>query len=193
MNELDRAWLTAAAPKAAPALATSTVLILARIWSANGAEHSVGNAWLMGALAVGAALAGMAAATGRHGEGALAATAFATSGALAVAGVTAYADTPAPGLLLWAVATVLAYVLSARHWRTEHHHVTAHTRAMEAQREAHRHTETVELIRARTQVESLAYAVQLSEAQAHRAGLPGFEPTALTRTGLPELARPRTK
>ncbi len=96
--------LAAAAPKAAPAVATSTVLILARIWNANGAEHSVGDAWLMGTLAGAAALAGTVAATGRHGNGELTATAFATSGALAVAGVAAYAEPLAPALVLWAVA-----------------------------------------------------------------------------------------
>lgn len=60
MNEplAQRHWLTLAAPKAAPALATSTVLILGRIWNANGAEHSVGNAALMVVLAAGAATAG---------------------------------------------------------------------------------------------------------------------------------------
>lgn len=41
MNEpiVARHWLTIAAPKAAPAVATTTVLALARIWNANGAEH----------------------------------------------------------------------------------------------------------------------------------------------------------
>lgn len=60
MNEpiVARHWLALAAPKVAPALATSTVLILGRIWNANGAEHSVGNAALMVVLAAGAATAG---------------------------------------------------------------------------------------------------------------------------------------
>ncbi len=42
MNEpiTARHWLATAAPKVAPAVATSTVLILGRIWNANGAEHS---------------------------------------------------------------------------------------------------------------------------------------------------------
>jgi hypothetical protein len=38
-------------------LATSTVLALARIWNPNGARRSVGDATLMGALAIGAARA----------------------------------------------------------------------------------------------------------------------------------------
>lgn len=52
MNEqiVARHWLALITPKAAPALATSTVLILARIWNANGAEHSIGNAVLMTVL-----------------------------------------------------------------------------------------------------------------------------------------------
>jgi hypothetical protein len=36
-----RHWLADAAPKAAPVIATSTVLILARLWNAHGAEHSI--------------------------------------------------------------------------------------------------------------------------------------------------------
>lgn len=182
-----RSWLAAAAPKAAPAVATSTVLILARIWNANGAQHSTGDATLMGSLSAAAALAGIVAATGQHGNGELTATAFATSGALAVAGVAAYSEPLAPALVLWAIATILGYVLAGRYWRQDRKDATAHQQRMEVVREDHRHTEHLELIRARTQVEALAYAVQLSDARAAREGLPGFDPAQLTRAGLPEL------
>lgn len=189
MNEQTTArhWLVAIAPKAAPAIATSTVLILARIWNANGAEHSTGNAALMGTLAAGAAMAGLASINGQHGDGTLAATAFGLSGALAVTGVAAYADSIAPGLVLWAITTVLAYVLAARYWRHDRRENTAHAQHMEIRREDHRHAETIEIIRARTQTEALAYAVALSDARAHRDGLPGFDHPALAPTTRPEL------
>ncbi|MEV4871611.1 hypothetical protein [Streptomyces syringium] len=185
-----RHWVTAVGPKAAPAVATSTVLILARIWNANGAEHSTGAAALMGTLAAGAAAAGLASINGHHGDGTLAATAFGLSGALAVTGVAAYADSIAPGLVLWAIATVLGYVLAARYRRHDRRETTAHTQHMEIRREDHRHAETIEIIRARTQTEALAYAVALSDARAHRDGLPGFThptPAQLTGVALPEL------
>ncbi|MFD7235080.1 hypothetical protein ACFWAT_07195 [Streptomyces syringium] len=195
MNEQTAArhWLVANAPKAAPAIATSTVLILARIWNAAGAEHSTGNAWLMGTLAAGAAVAGYVSINGHHGDGTLAATAFVLSGALAVTGVAAYADSIAPGLVLWAIATVLGYVLAARHWRHDRHETTAHAQHMEIRREDHRHAETIEIIRARTQTEALAYAVALSDARAHRDGLPGFDHPAFAPTTHLELPAVETK
>lgn len=192
-------WLTAAAPKAAPALATSTVLILARIWNANGAEQSIGNAVLMGALALGSAAAGAFASTGLNGGDNLAASAaFGTAGALAFAGVAGYSAGLALPLLLWAVATVLAYVLAARHWRTDRREATAHERHITDRREEHAHVERVEAIRAQAQIttaqvqvdvarESTAYASALADALTARAALPGYDPTALTTTGLPQL------
>ncbi|MEU1627355.1 hypothetical protein ABZ746_18915 [Streptomyces sp. NPDC020096] len=198
MTELAGHWMATAAPKAAPAIATSTVLILARVWNANGAEHSVGDVWLMGTLAVGAALAGCVTATGQHGAPLAAATAFTASGALAVAGVAAYSDSITPALLLWAIATVIAYVLAARIWREDRRELGAFERRMTERREDHAHVERVEAIRGRAQVEtarvqievareSTAYAAALAEALTARAALPGFDPAALTRTGLPEL------
>ncbi|WP_198357991.1 hypothetical protein [Streptomyces fildesensis] len=188
--------ILAALPKAAPAIATSTVLILARIWNANGAEHSVGDAWLMGILATGAAIAGGSAASGRNGDSTLAGTAFAASGTLAFAGVAAYADGLPLPLLLWAVATVLAYALAARYWRTDRRESVAYDRRTVERHEDHRHIETVEVIRARAQVESAqaggAYATALAAALTARATLPGFDPAALTRSGLPELPATNT-
>ncbi|MFE0627766.1 hypothetical protein ACFW3D_12420 [Streptomyces sp. NPDC058864] len=198
-----RAALAETARKAAPAVATSTVLILARIWNANGAEHSTGDAALMVVLAVGAAAAGCFTAAGCNGDPTATAMAFTAAGALGFAGVAAYADGLALPLLLWAVATVLAYVLAARHWRTDRREQVAHERDMTARREDHRHTEAVEVIRARAQVETArvqievareatTYAAALAEAVTARAALPGFDPSALAHMPqLPAAAQPR--
>ncbi|NUL05345.1 hypothetical protein HRW07_19330 [Streptomyces lunaelactis] len=193
MNEqiIARHWLALIAPKAAPAVATSTVLILARIWNANGAEHSVGNAALMTVLAIGAAAAGAFAAAGRSGDGVLAGTAFAASGGLALAGVAGYADGWSLPLLLWALATAIAYGLAARYWRTDRRDTVAYERHTIERREEYGHIERVEMIRSRTQIEvareGAAYAEALAQALTARAALPGFDPAAITRTGLPEL------
>lgn len=197
MNEplTQRHWAALAAPKVAPAVATSTVLILGRIWNVNGAEHSVGNAALMVVLTAGAATAGAIAATGRGGgDGVLAGTAFATSGALALAGVSGYADGWPLPLLLWAVATAVAYGIAARYWRTDRRDRTAHERHTTVRREEHAHVERVEALRAGAQIEAAragaAYAEQLATALITRATLPGYDPAALTRAGLPELPAP---
>ncbi|WP_327269019.1 hypothetical protein OG233_16095 [Streptomyces sp. NBC_01218] len=194
MNEplIQRHWVALAAPKVAPAVATSTVLILGRIWNTNGAEHSVGNAALMVVLAAGAATAGAFAAAGRAGDPVIAGTAFATSGGLALAGVAGYADSLPLPLLLWAVATAAAYGLAARYWRTDRRDTVAYERQSTVRREEHGHIERVELLRSRTQIEvaretSTGYADALAQALTVRAALPGFDPQALTRAGLPEL------
>ncbi|MFI6640120.1 hypothetical protein [Streptomyces sp. NPDC050504] len=193
MNEpiVARHWLALAAPKAAPAVATSTVLILGRIWNANGAEHSVGNAALMVVLAAGAATAGAFASAGRAGDPVIAGTAFASSGALALAGVAGYADSMPLPLLLWAVATAVAYGLAARHWRTDRREAVADQRHTTERHDQYMHLERVEAIRARAQVEvareGAAYAEALAAALTIRAALPGFDPRALQDAGLPEL------
>lgn len=187
----QRHWLADAIPKAGPAIATSTVLILARIWNANGAEHSTGDAWLMGVLAVGTAVAGGLTATGRNGDPTLSGTAFAASGSLVFAGVAAYSDGLSLPLVLWAIATVLGYALAARYWRDDRRETVAHQRRIGENREQYRHTETVEVIRARAQVETAregaAYATALAAAITTRAALPGFDPTAIDKAGLPVL------
>ncbi|MEV7485025.1 hypothetical protein ACIQGA_20170 [[Kitasatospora] papulosa] len=197
MNEplIQRHWVALAAPKAAPAVATSTLLILGRIWNANGAEHSIGNAALMVVLAAGAATAGAFAAAGRGGgDGVLAGTAFATSGGLALAGVAGYADGLPLPLLLWAVATAAAYGLAARYWRTDRRDTVAYERQSTVRREEHGHVERVEALRAGAQIEvarsGAAYAEQLATALVTRAALPGFNPQTLTDAGLPELPTP---
>ncbi|MEV8052165.1 hypothetical protein [Streptomyces bacillaris] len=194
MNEplTHRHWAALAAPKIAPVVGTSTVLILGRIWNANGAEHSAGNAALMVALAAGAATAGAFAAAGHGGgDGVLAGTAFATSGALALAGVAGYADGWSLPVLLWAVATAVAYGIAARYWRTDRRDTVAHDRQTTIRREEHGHVERVEALRAGAQIETArtgaAYAEQLATALISRAALPGYDPAALTRAGLPEL------
>ncbi|SED88007.1 hypothetical protein SAMN05216489_04771 [Streptomyces sp. 3213] len=192
MNEpiVARHWLAIVAPKAAPAIATTTVLALARIWNANGAEHSVGNAALMTVLSAGAAAAGVAA--GSHtGDSVLVGTAFAASGALAFAGVAGYADGLPLPLLLWSLVTAGAYALAARYWRTDRRDTVAHERHMSDRREEYAHIERVETLHATTQIEvartGAAYAEALAQALVTRAALPGFDLAALERAGLPQL------
>ncbi|MYV88860.1 hypothetical protein [Streptomyces sp. SID1034] len=191
MNEpiLARHWLALAAPKAAPAVATSTVLILARIWNANGAQHSFGNATLMTGLAAGAAATG--ASLSRTGDSVLAATGYGIAGAFALTGVAAYADGLPLPLLLWVLATTIAYGFTARHWRTDRRDTIAHERHMSEQHTVHAHVERVEALRAGAQIESAragaAYAEQLATALITRATLPGYDAIQLTRAGLPEL------
>ncbi|MGW2281985.1 hypothetical protein [Streptomyces sp. NPDC001770] len=200
MNEplTQHHWAALAAPKVTPAIATSTVLILGRIWNANGAEHSIGNAALMVVLAAGSATAGAFAAAGRGGgDGVLAGTAFATSGSLALAGVAGYADGWSLPVLLWAVTTAVAYGIAARYWRTDRRTTTAHERQTTVRREEHGHIERVEALRAGAQIEvarsGAAYAEQLATALISRAALPGFDPGALEAAGLPELPLTDTK
>jgi hypothetical protein len=180
---VHRHWLADAAPKAAPVIATSTVLILARIWNAHGAEHSIGDAAVMGALATGAAFAGSKLATGEHGDATAAAIGFTAAGTLALAGVSAYADGLPLPLLLWS--------LTFRQNRSERREQLAHDRATQVRRETQRHVETIEVIRARAQVEAAqaggTYATALAAALTARAALPGYDPAAITAAGLPEL------
>jgi hypothetical protein len=107
------------AGRIAPGLTTGTVLVLARIWNANGAEHSVGDAALMIALPGGAAAAGWASAKGLNGDPTITATAWTASGALAVVACAAYADGMALPLILWVLATAGVYTLAAREWRQD--------------------------------------------------------------------------
>ncbi|MEE4546187.1 hypothetical protein V2S66_29995 [Streptomyces sp. V4-01] len=189
---VHRHWLADAAPKAAPAVATSTVLILARIWNAHGAQHSIGDATVMSVLAVGAAFAGRALATGENGDSTAASIGFTAAGTLATAGVAAYSDGLPLPLLLWSVATVLSYVLVFRQARAERRERIAYERATQARRETQHHVETVEVIRARAQVETAregaAYANALTAAMTARAALPGYDPAVVTAAGRPEIA-----
>ncbi|MFJ9076826.1 hypothetical protein ACIRO3_16465 [Streptomyces sp. NPDC102278] len=193
MNEpiTYRHWALDLAPKAAPAVATTTVLILGRIWNANGAEHSVGNAALMFVLAAGAAAAGAFSSGNQSGGSVIAGTAFAASGGLALAGVAGYADGVSLPILLWALATAIAYGLAARYWRTDRREAVTYERQTIGRREDHAHVERVEALRAGAQIEvarsGAAYAEQLANALITRAALPGFNPQAITDAGMPEL------
>ncbi len=77
-------------------------------------------------------------------------------------------------------------------WRTDRREQAAYQRATEARRETRQQVETLEVVRARAQVETAregaAYASAPAAAITARAGLPGFGPNALT-TGsvVPEL------
>ncbi|WP_405817255.1 hypothetical protein OG241_22245 [Streptomyces sp. NBC_01390] len=198
MNEpiVARHWLAIVAPKAAPALATTTVLALARIWNANGAEHSVGNAALMTALSLGAAAAGVAAGNST-GDTVIVGTAFAASGALAFAGVAGYTDGLPLPLLLWSLATAGAYTLAARYWRTDRREHLTHQRDTTERREEYAHVERVETLRSTTQIEvarsGAAYAEALAQALVTRATLPDFDPRALESAGLPALPAADTR
>ncbi|NGO76775.1 hypothetical protein G6045_14025 [Streptomyces sp. YC504] len=185
-----RHWLALAAPKAAPALATSTVLILARIWNANGAEHSVGGAMLMGTLAAASAAAGIYCGD-RLGDTTVTVTAFTASAALTLAAVAAYSDGLSLPLLLWAIATLIGYGLAARLWRKDRREQVHFERERSERQEEHDHVERVTAIEAGSRIEvaraGAAYAEQLATALIHRAGQPAFDPAALAEAGLPQL------
>ncbi|MGW1801898.1 hypothetical protein ACWCQN_39815 [Streptomyces sp. NPDC001984] len=145
----------------------------------------------MAALSLAAAAAGVCASLGRAGDSVIAGTAFAASGGLALAGVAGYADGLSLPLLLWVLATAVAYGLAARYWRTDRRDRVAYERQTSARREEHAHIERVEALRAGAQIEvartGAAYAEQLAQALITRAALPGFDPTALQSAGLPAL------
>ena len=192
--------------KAAPALGTTSVLVLARVWNAHGAQHSVGGALLMGALTVGATVAGCASAHGHGGTNpAITGAAFATAGALTLAGVSGYADGLALPLLLWAIATAIAYGLAARHWSAERREHAAYERDAARRRAEHAHRERVAAIHAGARIEtarlqleavrtSAVHATALADALAARAALPGHEAAEVVRLdprGLPGEAAHR--
>jgi hypothetical protein len=145
----------------------------------------------MTALSLAAAAAGACASIGRAGDPVIAGTAFAASGGLALAGVAGYADGMSLPLLLWVLATAVAYGLAARHWRQDRRTALSYERHVSERREEHAHIERVETIRGTTQIEvartGVAYAESLAQALTARAMLPGFDPAALESAGLPEL------
>jgi hypothetical protein len=184
--------------KTAPMAATTTVLVLARLWNAGGAEHSQGAAFLMGALAVGTAAAGVVVTNGHHGDATSSAIAFTGAGTFALAGVAAYTDGLPLPLLLWAVATVLSYILGFRVWREDRRAGEDHARSMQTLRETHTHRETVASIEARAAVdaryvelqiaqENTVAASALADAITARSALPGFDADALSRNSRAHL------
>lgn len=136
-------------PRIAPAITTTTVLIAARAWNADGAEHSVSAAVLMGVFAAGSAGLGLASASGTNGHTAITSVAFAGAAAFATAGVAAYSDGLPLPILLWLLATVAVYAVCSRYWREDLRAELDHQRTMEKTREDHRHGIAVEAIRAR--------------------------------------------
>ncbi|MFJ9772681.1 hypothetical protein ACIRVF_15785 [Kitasatospora sp. NPDC101157] len=168
-------WLRDNGPRLAPGLTTTTVLILARVWNANGAEHSIGNAILMGALSLGSAAAGYVSATSEHGHEIITATAFTGTGAFALAGVAAYSDELPLPLLLWVLATAAVYALAARYWREDKRETTAFERTY-ALRSLERGTDLqIAAVDAQARIEvareATAYAAQLTAAILERHNL----------------------
>lgn len=160
--------------RTAPAICTTTILAAARAWNINGAEHSVGAAFLMGAFAAGSGFGGFVSACKPHGDPAITAIGLAGAGTFAMAGVAAYTDPLPLPILLWLIATIATYAMAARYWRDDRREELRHLRAMERERAQHRHAIEVEGIRGRTAekvaetTKDAAYAVQLLAAHQHR-------------------------
>lgn len=164
-------------PRVAPAITTTTVLIAARVWGANGAEHAVGTAFLMGSFAAGAAGLGVSSALGMNGDRAITGLAFGGAVVFSMVGVAAYSDPLPLPILLWLISTVAVYAVCARYWREDMRAELGHLRALERDREQHRHGVQVEEIRAgsaRAVAETTRDAVeaaQLLAAWQHRQAL----------------------
>jgi hypothetical protein len=117
----------------APPISTGTLLILARWWNAEGAAHNMNDAVLMVAL-------GLAAGTGASyvaGDSTAASIALAAGGACLALAPAVYATELALPLMLWVLATVLAYVVAVRG-----------RRARDEVRAGRAHTVDVERVRA---------------------------------------------
>ncbi|MFI9332950.1 hypothetical protein ACIGZJ_36120 [Kitasatospora sp. NPDC052868] len=173
-----------------PALTTTTALILARVWNAQGAAGSWGDAALMIALASGATLYGIVSASKTHGDPILTAAAFGAGGSFALLGVAAYTESPALALIMWLVATAMVYALSARHWRAAAER--AEQRYHELQMaQVHRFADVqVAQIQGNAQAQALAYGLMLAQAiEDRRAVDPAtFQASLLIGAGLPQLA-----
>ncbi|MFD5342315.1 hypothetical protein ACFWJY_00715 [Streptomyces anulatus] len=172
-------------------VSASTLLILARVWNAQGAEHDAGAAALM--LAFGAASGALAFRLDDETAQAVAAGGTLTFGALAVA---VYADPIAPSLIIWAVALIASAILIGRSHREDHRVLAAHQHGMEARRLERGVDLSIAQVTAQAQIEvarqqSDAVAA-IEAAMAHRAALNSggpVDPVALLRaTGqLPQL------
>jgi hypothetical protein len=157
--------------RAAPAICTTTILAAARAWNADGAEHAVGAAFLMGAFAAGSGGAGLASAAKQHGDPAITALGFAGAGTFAMAGVAAYTDPLPLPILLWLIATIAAYAMCAKYWREDRREEFRHLRALERERTQYAHKEKLaetQVRGARDIAESALRAAQLREAYEHR-------------------------
>lgn len=168
-----------------------TLLVLGRIWNAQGAEHSVGAAALM--LAFGAASGYFATRIQDETAEAVFASGALVFGALAV---DVYSAHITPALIIWVVAVIASCVLIARSHREDHRVATAHAHHMETRRlergvdlSIAQVTTSAQIEVARQQTET---AAALEAALAHRAALDAggaVDPIAMLRaTGqLPEL------
>ncbi|MFD8706833.1 hypothetical protein ACFV1W_30235 [Kitasatospora sp. NPDC059648] len=109
-----------------PGLTTTTVLILARIWNAQGAAQNVGDAALMIVLAAASAAAGTVSALGQHGHSEITATGYGAAASFALVAVAAYTPDWPLALLMYLLATIGVYALAAPHWRRAKEARTAH-------------------------------------------------------------------
>lgn len=164
-------------PRLAPAITTTTLLAAARVWNADGAEHSIADAFLMGAFAAGSAGLGISSAVGTNGHSGITGVAFGGAAVFSMVGVAAYADPLPLPILLWLIATIAVYAVCARYWREDMRAELGHLRALEQAREQHRHGERVEEIRAAAAKDvaettrDAAQAAQLLAAWQHRQAL----------------------
>jgi hypothetical protein len=107
---------------AAPAVLPTAVLLAARWWSVEGAEHSIGDGILSGAAAGGALLVGWVSATNADHLSRGAAVGFSLAGTAAAAGVVAYSGGMALPVLLWTMASGLALKLTSLARAAEQRH-----------------------------------------------------------------------
>ncbi|MEU9778457.1 hypothetical protein [Streptomyces sp. NPDC047968] len=172
-------------------VSAGTLLILARIWNAQGAEHDAGAAALM--LAFGAAAGALAFRLDDDTAQAVSAGGALTFGALAVA---VYSDPIAPSLIIWAVALIASCILIGRSHREDHRVETAHRHDMEARRLERGVDLSIAQVEAQSRIdvarEQSAAVAAIEAAMAHRAALSSggaVDPIAMLRaTGqLPQL------
>ncbi|ELP62935.1 hypothetical protein PV735_46765 [Streptomyces turgidiscabies] len=181
--------LVAHSGRVVPVITTSTALILARIWHEQGAAHSVGNMALMLALAAGSFAAACVSAVHRNGDPATTAVAFTGAGAFALLGPVAYTESWALSALLWLVATVLVYVVTARHWRAAHQLREARDHELTLARLDSATTVATAVIAHDAKAQALAYGLTLARAVEQRIQLDPttYDHAVLQKAGLPEL------
>lgn len=115
-------WIRRAAGYAAPAVLPTAVLLAARWWSVEGAEHSIGDGILSGAAAGGALLVGWISANNSDHLSRGAAVGFSLAGTAAAAGIVAYSGGLALPALLWVMSSGLALKLASLARAAEQRH-----------------------------------------------------------------------
>ncbi|AVZ77976.1 hypothetical protein SLUN_38780 (plasmid) [Streptomyces lunaelactis] len=175
----------------ATTVSAGTLLLLARVWNAQGAQHDTGAAALM--IAFGAASGALAFRMDDATAQATAAGGALTFGALAVA---VYADPIAPSLIIWAVALIASCILIGRSHREDHREEKTHRYDMEARRLERGVDLSIAQVSAQARIEvareQSAAVAAIEAAMAHRAALNSgghIDPVAMLRaTGqLPQL------